>query len=512
MAALTLEVELTDTRLQSPPLEAQTAPPPRAHASITSSVARGSLALLSTQPLTWGATLLTTALVPQFLGAQGLGELTVLLTVTTLAAIPLSLGIPDYLVRRLAQEPHTMPRIVGTSLVIQMPMAVLGALALLVLGPLFAPSADPRLLYILLVGVLTAPAQNMLLTVLKGRERHRGYAWFNAAAVVSGQLIGVAALWAGAGLLVYAAIIVLSALVATAIGWILSGVRPTLPPLDRSLLTEVRTFARGGFPFLTSNMVWNVMSGVDRMLLGMFVVGAQVGWYAAANRIYAIPILIPTLVITPLFPALSRSVHDPDAIRSSIGKTLRVMLLLIVPMTAGLIVVAPAIPGILRWPEDFANAVPMMQVLSLQLPIMAVDMVLGVLLMAVGRQMQWVTVGIIAAIMKIVMDLVAIPVFDTHFGNGAIGASYVTLVSEFVMFFGAIVLIPKKLVSSHLLFDALRIGAAGVATVVVGVALLPISLILAILGGATAYTAVVIALRAVTRQDVEPILRLIPSR
>jgi O-antigen/teichoic acid export membrane protein len=511
MAALALEPELAEAQLQTPTAVASPHPS-RVQGSIASSVARGSIALLSTQPLTWAATLLTTAIVPHYLGAEGLGELTVLVTITALATIPLGLGIPDYLIRRLAQEPQTMRAVVGTSLVIQMPMAVLGALVLLVLGPLFAPSADPRLLYILLIGVLVAPAQNMLLTVLKGRERHRGYAWFNAAAVVSGQLLGAAALWAGAGLLVYAAITVVSALVATAIGWKLSGVRPLLPSFDRSLLADIRAFVKGGFPFLTSNMVWNVMSGVDRVILGMFVAGAEIGWYAAAFRIYAIPVLIPTLVITPLFPALSRNVHDPDAIRSAIGKTLRITLLLIVPMTAGIIVVAPAVPGLLHWPADFVNAVPMMTVLSLQLPVMAVDMVLGILLMAIGRQMQWVTVGVIAAAMKILSNLVAIPFFEANFGSGAIGASYVTLATELVMFAGAVVLVPKNLVSSALLFDAARIAAAGVATVVVGMALLPVSLILAIVGGAVAYAAVAVLLRAVTREDLQPVLSRLSRR
>src|SRR5436853_36709 len=48
-------------------------------------VARGALSLLTTQPLTWMTSLLTTVLVPQYLGAQGLGQYAVVVTVAGLA-------------------------------------------------------------------------------------------------------------------------------------------------------------------------------------------------------------------------------------------------------------------------------------------------------------------------------------------------------------------------------------------------------------------------------------------
>jgi PST family polysaccharide transporter len=122
--------------------------------------------------------------------------------------------------------------------------------------------------------------------------------------------------------------------------------------------------------------------GIDRILLGFFVSSSELGWYGAAYRIIGIPIFIPNLVITPLFPALSRSQQEPDALRRVIAQVLRAVLVLMVPLSAAICVLAPEIPTLLGWPADFENSVPLMQILSIQVPIVGFDMVLGAVLMS----------------------------------------------------------------------------------------------------------------------------------
>jgi hypothetical protein len=109
---------------------------------------------------------------------------------------------------------------------------------------------------------------------------------------------------------------------------------------------------------------------------------------------------------------------------------------------------------------------------------------------------------VLTAAFKIGLNVVAIPAFEQLTGNGAIGASLVTIVAELVMAVGAIVLIPKHLVEPHTVWDAGRIVVAGAATVVVGGLLLPVGLWLAIPGGAAAYGVVAVASGVLTTDDV----------
>jgi O-antigen/teichoic acid export membrane protein len=477
---------------------------PAKHLSVGESVVRGALALLSTQPLTWGASLLSTALLPSLLGADAFGHLTLALTITTLVGTASGLGLPDYLVRRVAQHPDTVEHDLGIALLLQTATAVVGALLVAGLVPIIAPGLLPLpLLYVALGALLVVPAQSVLLTAFRGREQHTQYAWFNASGAVLGQVAGALALLLGAGVVVYAIVTGLSTLLCAVVAWKLSRLRPVWPRVERKLAGELREFAWGGFPFLTWTLTMSITGGIDRLLLGVFTSAVQVGWYAAAFRVFSIPVFIPNLIVTPLFPALSRSARDPLAIRRTIARTVRMTLLLMIPMTAGTIVVAPAIPSLLGWPDDFANAVPLIALLSLQLPIVATDSVLGVVLMAIGRQGRWVTVGVLATGFKIVANLVAIPLFEAWFGNGAIGAAIVTALCEALMCVGAILLIPKHLLDPRIAWDAIRISVAGVATVLIGAALLPFALALAIVGGAAAFFLVAVVLRVLTRDDVQ---------
>src|SRR5437867_2804710 len=59
------------------------------------SVTRGALAMLSTQPLTWAGTLLTTVALPRLMGAEALGQYTIAYTIATLAGTVLGLGVSE---------------------------------------------------------------------------------------------------------------------------------------------------------------------------------------------------------------------------------------------------------------------------------------------------------------------------------------------------------------------------------------------------------------------------------
>src|SRR4051794_3368337 len=95
-----MAVAPVDVTAQPTPLPTVVRPAP------TLTVARGALALLSTQPLTWGSSMLLAAFVPRLLGDEALGYFSVLMTLSSLVGTVASLGIPDYLVRLVATRPE----------------------------------------------------------------------------------------------------------------------------------------------------------------------------------------------------------------------------------------------------------------------------------------------------------------------------------------------------------------------------------------------------------------------
>lgn len=472
--------------------------------SVGESVVRGVLANLSTQPLTWGATLLGTVVVPRLLGSELLGQLTLAFSTTALAAAILDLGLVDYLTRRTAQHPDRARRELGLALVVQTVTFTLGALALAALAPFLVPSIhDLRILDLALVALVLGAAHSLSLAALRGREQHVHYAWLRAAPWAVGTVACVGCLVAGGDAVAFMVVAVIVDVAMLALALRVSGLRPRVSGTRTALLGEVRELIRGGLPFLSWNITMSVYNGIDRVLLGLFVPVSEVGWYGAAYRIIGIPVFIPTLLVTPLFPALSRSVHDPETLRRVMAQALKMTLLFTVPLSAGICVVAPAVPGLFGWPTDYASSAPLIMILSLQMPIVSVDMVLGTVIMAIGRERAWVRMGIIAAVLNVVLNLLAIPAFEHVAGNGPIGASIVTVLTEVWMCFAALMLLPTHLLDRGTLSYAARVVLAAAVAALVATPLMSVALVIAAVGGSLTYVLLAIALRVVAWSDVE---------
>ena len=171
---------------------------------------------------------------------------------------------------------------------------------------------------------------------------HRQYAWFSASGAVLSTFASLAILAAGGDVVLDSFNGSALFAVSTFVAWKLSGLSPRSRP--RLFIAErLVGFGRAGLPFVSWQLA-QIAYSQSTVCARRTGPASPVGWYAAANRIIAIPIFIPTLIITPLFPALSRNAHAPQLLRRSIADTLRITLALIVPISAGTIVVAPVIP------------------------------------------------------------------------------------------------------------------------------------------------------------------------
>jgi O-antigen/teichoic acid export membrane protein len=495
------------------PVTADAPPTPATHASIGDSVIRGALAMLSTQPITWGASLLAAAFVPRLLGAEALGQVSFAMSIAAIVGTAFGFGLPDYLTRRIAQRPES--RMSDTILCFYIHTAT-SALGVLLMGiaAFLIPTrwVDVPLLYIAFITVLSAPAQAALLAFFRGREKHAWYAWANAGQVAMVTIGGIVALLAGADVRIYALFGATFSALSTLVCWKLAGFWPTFPGLNRAVLRESWTFIRGGFPFGLWNLTLTIYGMGDLILMGALATATEIGWYSAALRIVGVTVFIPTVIITPLFPAVSRNVNNPDVLRRAIAHTLRLSLFLTIPLGAGIFAVAPRVPSLLGWSDEFASTIPLMQVLALHIPAVAVDMVLGTILLAVGREKQWVRVGILAAIVNIGGNFVAIPLAQQLTGNGALGAAGTKVVTEGLMFVGALILLPRHLLDPKIALYALRLTIAGVATALAASAVLGIGIPVAVIAGAVAYLATAVLLRGIDLEDANYILRRFTRR
>jgi O-antigen/teichoic acid export membrane protein len=444
------------------------------------------------QPITWGASLAVAVLVPRYLSDAALGQFGVAWSIASLIAVVASLGLQNLLTRKVATSPERSGVLASAAVALVISCGVLiTALLLPVLSMFRNQSVEISLIAIAVSFAMLSTVQAVVQAVLIGLGRNAHFAISVAGTQVLTASTGLAALFAGGDAHAYIGASVGGSLIATGLLLATSGLHFSRAGLA---LHEMRALAVGALPFFGWSVALRIRGGVDVILTGILLQASVAGWLLAAYRIISFPVFIPTIIATPLLPALSRSRGEPAVFRRLLQESLAAVLLLTVPVSASIFALAPAIPAFLGWRESLQHAVPVITILALQQPLVATDIVLGVSLIALGLERRWFRVAVVGAIINPVLNLLAIPFTQSLTGNGAIGAAIVEVSTECVFLAGALYLTPHGLLGRDSLSRAGRTVVAGLALVVVARSLLTYGLPIAFAAGGITYVGLALIL------------------
>jgi hypothetical protein len=136
-------------------------------------------------------------------------------------------------------------------------------------------------------------------------------------------------------------------------------------------------------------------------------------------------------------------------------------------------------------------------------------MLLGQFMISIDRQntMVWVMAG--ATLLTVPLDLILVPWSQSQFGVGAIGGSLSFLVTELVMMAVIMALMPRYMLRGHHLQVSLRSLVAGLVMVASIWWARHIFIAIPIALGALVYTAMILILKAIPKDDQEMIKSLI---
>jgi putative peptidoglycan lipid II flippase len=409
-------------------------------------------------------------------------------------------GMPTFLRRRVAAEPACAALYGTGALIILLGVGLVLSIAVtLACWWLALPVARDHVLALAFVCMGVSSASSVLFSLLNGLERHARFAWLNAGTDVFVRIMGLLVLVAGAGLPMYLATAAAAATLALLFGWYTSGIGLQRAALDPRLIREL---LHGGSTFLAWNVVTQIRMHGDVILVGFLLSEQAAGWLSAAYRIISIPVFIPTAIVTPLLPALTRSAHDPAAFQHTLRRSLEMTLLLTVPAAMGIVALAPVAPDLLRWGAEFQHTIPLMTILAFQQPLMGASLVLGTGLMALHDERRWLRVLMVAAGFNIALNLLLVPLFERWLQHGALAAALVEVATETIMLGGALILLPHGTLDRRIVAFGGRLALAGGALLVVTMLLRSVFVPLSIVAGGLAFLAVAMALRVVTPAEI----------
>ncbi len=325
-------------------------------------------------------TLLSQLVLAKLLAPAEFGILGLAYTITFFFSSLTSFGIED-----VFQQRHTRMRFWATqAFVLSLGAATLGALAMAAYAPigakLYHDEEVARLVWIVAISLPIAALSTVPQARLKSMLRFKFLAVYGSVELVATQLLMIVFAWRGLGAVSFVLPLPLLAIVRAVVMW-----RTAPMPLRPFRLAKgtSRMLRRGASVFGIS-MLYVCISQGDFITLGLLATPAVVGTYYFAYRIVSQPVLMLasnfSSVLRPTLVTLNR---EPVRQRDIAFKMAEFLGLVTVPVC--FMQAAIAEPGLqlvlgARWMES----VPLIQILSIGLPLDAVSWAAGSLLQARG--------------------------------------------------------------------------------------------------------------------------------
>ncbi len=426
-------------------------------------VARNAFNLVLGQAMTTALAVVFSAAIGRSLGAGDFGVYFLIASFSTFAYVTVDWGQQAYVIREVARHPERGSLLLGTTLVMRAAGAALvtvpSGLAAWALGYDAVTCWYSVIFIAVSLPFFLAQSYGM---VFRARDRMDLDAWVSVAnkIVLLGLALGALALGEGLpGVLVAQA---LAGFLALAIASHLYR-RMTTGPLRYSSQIA-REVLVGGSAFFISIVVSNIQLYIDVVILSKFSPADAIGWYGAAKNIMG-TVVAPALILgAASLPHLARTAANRDRFKAEIRAALRPVLWLGALASTGTILFADDAIAIVYGQRHFAPSAIILKVYAPGFLLLFINMLFGNALFALARARAFSVVKIASVVVCTALELVLIPVFQQHSGNGGIGVVAAFAASEFVVFVGAIFLLRREGLGLDIFVDMARALGSGALT------------------------------------------------
>jgi O-antigen/teichoic acid export membrane protein len=462
---------------------------------------RNSVLVVGARTLAKLGTLTVIILMLRHLPADAFGRFSTMVVYATLAGIIADLGLQTIFVRDVARDRDALESYLGNLLSVRL---LLAAGALLVMAAALRLISPPLFPYTwgAVALLLTTSYSSLLRAVfyIRGRLGYEAIAIL-AEAVILLTLTIVAvrsrATW-DVFLWIYAASYLFTCLFALAVILFHWRDRPA-PELD---LRFTRRLLVAGVPLALGFTLTTVYAQIDVVLLQVWRGFQMVGWYSTANKYIDAIAWIPQSAMGAVFPVLSLlSTNAGGRLTVAYEKSYRMLAVLGVPLTIGLILIAP--PLVHLTAPAYGPAIPALQILAVSVLFLFVNNAFVYTLTAMNRQNDFTRLALLGLVANLGMNAVLIPT------EGYLGAAAASTLTEAVLFAGGWWLLRRPLYALPVFRSIARVLVSGI---VMGVAVWlarawPLWALIPL--GAAVYAAGLLLLRALTPEELSIVRKVI---
>ena len=329
------------------------------------------------------------------LGVTGFGKYCLAFNYFELSLSLVSSGLAILITRQIATDRSMAGRYLTGSSALVVLLSLVAAGILWLLAYLFGYAADTRMaIGIASLALLPASIAAMCEAVFVAHEKTEYVTCGTVCESVLRVGLGLAALYLGFGLLgLFVALViarVVLLLVYVAFLW-----RRVAHLNWRCDWTFFKRLLRDWRVFAMETSVSSLNCGMDVILLSLFFGEAAVGIYSAAAKVLRLGTVVARSFTTAIFPYLSRLHNESRAVFWQVSQDcLKYMTSIALPAIIGIVVLAQPIIDLL-FPDDYAKAAAILQVLSWGLLLEFLNPFLSHILFARGEQRKSLIVAVV---------------------------------------------------------------------------------------------------------------------
>jgi O-antigen/teichoic acid export membrane protein len=411
---------------------------PVAGGSVLRRVAWNTAAQAAGKAAVLGIGLASVVITTRYLGAAGYGKVALAFAFIQMLGVLADVGLLTVVVREISRDPAQTDRLVGNALVLRLALSLV-TLALAAIASLLLPWDHEVRVAVLIAGVpfVLGLVNSALVAVFQARLRMDRAAISDVIGRAASFVALVIVVASDAGFYAVVGTAAVGAAVTLVITW--TFVRREAHPVPRAEWTVWRSLLVTALPIGAALAVSEVFFRLDTLLVSAFRSYHEVGLYSLSYRIVELIAILPAIVMTSVFPLLSRYIHESRerAVRT-IDAAGDLFVAIGVPVAAGGLIVAPELVRAIGG-DEFAGAADALRILLFAVALAFVSGLFGHSLIAGGRQRSALRLGLVALAFNLVANLVAIPAW------GIEGAAAVAVASEVLLVGGGYLLVRREL-------------------------------------------------------------------
>jgi O-antigen/teichoic acid export membrane protein len=209
----------------------------------------------------------------------------------------------------------------------------------------------------------------------------------------------------------------------------------------------------GGTSIVGMMVSVQVQPYLDAIILSKMVPADAIGWFGAATNIMG-TLIAPALIVgAAVFPRLSRTASSIPVFKAELQASLRPILWLGALGSVGTYLFADGAIALIYGHRNFGPAGLILRFFSPGILLLFIDVMFGNALTAMGRASKFSMVKTVSIVVSTGFDILLIPWFQSRYGNGGIGVVAAFMLSELVVFAGALWLMPRGTIGRGVALD-----------------------------------------------------------